>query len=115
MTAPGQIWLRLSDDPGAPSPADGDGASDRPATGPSWIIEVQDQGVGISPQNATRVFEPFFTTKPVGEGTGLGLSIAAGIVQEHGGTIDVDSAEGRGATFRVRLPRGGRVEAEVET
>ena len=70
--------------------------------------------MGISPEDAARVFEPFFTTKPVGEGTGLGLSIAAGIVQEHGGTIEVDSAPGRGATFRVRVPRGGGTEAEAE-
>ena len=112
MTAPGQIWLRLRDDAGAPGAV---AASDGPDPVPSWIIEVQDQGVGISPQDATRVFEPFFTTKPVGEGTGLGLSIAAGIVQEHGGTIDVDSAVGRGATFRVRLPYGNRVEAEAVT
>jgi two-component system, NtrC family, sensor kinase len=113
MTTPGQIWLRLREDP-ADGEADGAAASRAPESAPGWVIEVEDQGVGISPENATRVFEPFFTTKPVGEGTGLGLSIAAGIVQEHGGTIGVESAPGRGATFRVWLPRGGRFAAEAE-
>ncbi|MFP4641319.1 MAG: sensor histidine kinase, partial [Dehalococcoidia bacterium] len=52
----------------------------------------------------TRIFEPFFTTKDVGKGTGLGLSICYGIVQEHGGTIYVESKDGEGTTFTVELP-----------
>ncbi len=110
MTGPGQIWMRLRDAPGTPVAP---GAKPDPERVPSWVIEVEDQGVGIAPENAGRVFEPFFTTKPIGEGTGLGLSIAAGIVQEHGGTISVDSVLGRGSTFRVRLPRSGLTEAET--
>ena len=68
-------------------------------------IEVRDRGTGIDPEVRERIFDPFFTTKPVGIGTGLGLSISYGIVQDHGGTIEVDSTPGQGTTFTVTLPR----------
>ena len=67
-------------------------------------VFVQDDGEGIPPEVIDRVFEPFFTTKPVGVGTGLGLSICRGIVQAHGGSIEVESEVGRGTMFRVTLP-----------
>jgi PAS domain S-box-containing protein len=70
----------------------------------SVVIEVSDTGCGIAPEDQRRIFDPFFTTKPVGQGTGLGLSICHSIVGSLGGDIHVDSAPGRGATFRVRLP-----------
>jgi PAS domain S-box-containing protein len=71
------------------------------------LVEVADNGPGILPGHREHLFEPFFTTKPQGEGVGLGLSISYGIVQSHGGTIDVDSTPGQGARFIVRLPRHG--------
>ncbi len=66
------------------------------------VIEVQDSGSGISEENRERIFDPFFTTRP--SGTGLGLSITKRIINEHGGRIEVESAEGRGTVFRIYLP-----------
>jgi signal transduction histidine kinase len=68
------------------------------------IAEVIDQGHGIARAELTKIFEPFYTTKAPGQGTGLGLSICYGIVQEHGGALEVDSALGQGSTFRIVLP-----------
>lgn len=70
-----------------------------------WVwVEVGDTGSGIEPEKLRRIFDPFFTTKPVGTGTGLGLSLSYGIVDKHGGRIEVDSEPGKGTTFRVWLP-----------
>ncbi|MGH7655128.1 MAG: two-component system sensor histidine kinase NtrB, partial [Gemmatimonadaceae bacterium] len=68
------------------------------------VAEVVDQGHGIARSELSKIFEPFYTTKAPGRGTGLGLSICYGIVQEHGGRIEVDSVLGQGSTFRVLLP-----------
>jgi signal transduction histidine kinase len=70
-------------------------------------LSVADQGVGIPPEILPRIFEPFFTTKSVGEGTGLGLSVAYGIVREHRGWIDVQSAAREGSRFSIYLPLRG--------
>jgi signal transduction histidine kinase len=77
--------------------------------GPYYCLTVSDEGVGILPEDLEHVFEPFFTTKKVGEGTGLGLSISYGIVQEHGGWLDVRSEVGRGSSFSVYLPMEAKV------
>jgi two-component system, NtrC family, sensor kinase len=72
--------------------------------GDEVVVEVEDTGVGIPQDDQGKIFEPFYTTKPPGRGTGLGLSICYGIVQDHGGRIEVESAPGRGSVFRVYLP-----------
>jgi two-component system NtrC family sensor kinase len=71
------------------------------------IVEVEDTGQGIPASAQSKIFEPFYTTKPPGRGTGLGLSIAYGIIQDHGGQIEVESELGRGSVFRVHLPIDG--------
>ncbi len=68
------------------------------------VLEIRDNGSGISDDAQKRIFEPFFTTKAVGEGTGLGLSVTREIIEEHGGQIEVESKEGEGTTFRIFLP-----------
>ncbi len=67
-------------------------------------LSVSDTGCGIAPTDISRIFEPFFTTKELGKGTGLGLATVFAIVQQHHGWIEVDSAPGRGSTFRVFIP-----------
>jgi signal transduction histidine kinase len=67
-------------------------------------IAVADSGIGMPPEVRDRIFDPFFTTKPIGKGTGLGLSVAYGIIEKHGGRIDVDTAPGKGTTFTITLP-----------
>ncbi|MCA8951313.1 MAG: hypothetical protein KDE27_17530 [Planctomycetes bacterium] len=67
-------------------------------------LRVVDFGTGIAPDNLAKVFDPFFTTKDVDKGTGLGLAISHGIVERHGGRIEIDSQVGRGTTFLVVLP-----------
>jgi hemerythrin-like metal-binding protein len=79
-----------------------------------WI-EVEDDGCGISTEHQQRIFDPFFTTKPIGQGTGLGLSMAWGIVQKHGGRIELESAPGKGSCFRICLPKDGPPADKAES
>ena len=74
--------------------------------GAAILVEVRDDGPGIDPEHLPALFEPFYSTKGAGRGTGLGLSMSRRIIIEHGGSIDVSSSPGEGATFRIRLPIG---------
>ena len=67
-------------------------------------IEVADDGPGIPKEQLSRIFTPFFTTKEVGKGMGLGLTITRQVIKQHGGTLEVDSTQGQGTTFTIRLP-----------
>ena len=67
-------------------------------------FSVADMGLGIAKDNLAKIFDPFFTTREVGKGSGLGLSIIHGIIEQHKGTIQVNSIEGKGTTFNVSLP-----------
>jgi signal transduction histidine kinase len=81
--------------------------ADGPIGEPTGVrIRFQDAGEGISEENLERIFDPFFTTKDPDKGTGLGLMISHQIVADHGGSIEVESRPGEGATFHVRLPCG---------
>jgi two-component system NtrC family sensor kinase len=68
-------------------------------------IQIADNGPGIPDDVKSKIFEPFFTTKPTGSGTGLGLSMSYDIITKgHGGSLEVESEPGKGATFIIRLP-----------
>lgn len=97
-SAPGQaISVRIR-----PAPPGQEGRRSSDITPQGAVIEVHDQGSGISPEHQKTIFEPFFTTKQ--GGTGLGLYICHDIVKRHGGALSVRSEQGRGTTFTVRLP-----------
>jgi signal transduction histidine kinase len=93
----GKLWCRLKTDP----------ANQR------VVISFEDSGVGIDAQAQTRILEPFYTTKAVGVGTGLGLSIAFGIIQKHGGSLEVSSVPGVGSCFTIYLPLAANKNEKV--
>ncbi|HYE71738.1 MAG TPA: ATP-binding protein, partial [Blastocatellia bacterium] len=68
------------------------------------VVCFRDTGTGIAPENLAKIYDPFFTTKQIGQGTGLGLAVSYGIIQDHGGHIQVESQPGAGTQFRITLP-----------
>lgn len=78
------------------------------------MIQVADTGHGIREEHLDQIFEPFFSTKPVGKSTGLGLSVSYGIIEQHGGSLEVESTEGRGAVFTITLPAADQQPGQAE-
>ncbi len=95
-------WIRYA--VAAVRVSDGEATRLQLAPGDYVCLTVADSGCGMEPATMARVFDAFFTTKPIGEGTGLGLSMVYGTMQGHGGTVTVESAPGRGTTFRLYFP-----------
>ena len=79
----------------------------------SVIIEFEDTGCGMKKEHIEKIFDPFYTTKPVGEGSGLGMSIGYKVIQNHNGTIDVESVEGKGTKFIIQLPVTMKKNVEI--
>lgn len=107
-----QVWMNLLVNAAqAVSPGPGEVTISTRADDNYVLISVSDTGKGIAKDVLSKIFDPFFTTKAVGEGTGLGLSITFGIVERHGGRIDVVSEPGSGTTFTVTLPQA--IDADI--
>ena len=100
----GQLWLSLLTNAHQAIDTRGRIVIRTHSAGDRIRVSISDDGKGIAAHELGHIFEPFFTTKPVGTGPGLGLSVAYSIVRNHGGTIEVASEAGRGATFTVELP-----------
>ena len=111
LPIPGRVVVPVND-MYTRSPVDGGVVTVRTRAGSHGevVVEVQDDGPGIPLEVRERIFEVFYSSR--GGGTGLGLPIARQIIERHGGTIEVDSVEGQGTTFRIRLPRHHRRAAD---
>ena len=99
-----QVFVNLLINAAQAIPEKGEITIETKSTDTEIVIRFQDTGIGIPPEDIPRLFTPFFTTKPVGVGTGLGLSISHGIMQQHEGSIEVESRVGEGSVFTIRLP-----------
>jgi signal transduction histidine kinase len=99
-----QVYMNLLSNAVEAIPEEGEIRISVKQIGNHVCIQIADTGVGMPKEVIRRIFEPFFTTKEVGVGTGLGLSISYGIIERHNGSIEVDSAPGKGTAFTITLP-----------
>ncbi len=99
-----QVFMNILDNAAAAIKGNGDVYIDVKRLGDNVEIKFKDTGKGIKKENLSKVFDPFFTTKPVGQGTGLGMSISYRVIQNHYGSINVESEVGQGATFTIVIP-----------
>lgn len=99
-----QVFMNILDNAAAAIEGNGDVYITVKRAGENVEIQFKDTGKGIKKENLSKVFDPFFTTKPVGQGTGLGMSISYRVIQNHFGSISVESELGQGATFKIVLP-----------
>lgn len=99
-----QVFMNLLQNAAQAIPNRGDVWISTEAAGTQVMISIRDNGVGIAESDLARIFDPFFTTKPVGSGTGLGLSISYGIIERHGGKMQVRSTVNEGTTLTIQLP-----------
>jgi two-component system, NtrC family, sensor kinase len=109
-----QVWTNLLVNAAQAIDGDGEVRISSTVEGDSAVITIGDNGCGIELNELRRIFDPFFTTKPVGEGTGLGLSITYGIIEKHGGTINVESVPGSGTKFFVSIPIDSSVSSREQ-
>lgn len=109
-----QVFMNILDNAAAAIDGNGDVYIDVRKIGENVEIKFKDTGKGIKKENLTKVFDPFFTTKPVGQGTGLGMSISYRVIQNHHGSINVESEVGQGATFTIVLPINYQQETKQE-
>ncbi len=107
-----QVFMNILDNAAAAIEGNGDVYINVKRAGENVEIQFKDTGKGIKKENLSKVFDPFFTTKPVGQGTGLGMSISYRVIQNHFGSISVESELGQGATFKIVLPINHPVKKE---
>lgn len=99
-----QVWMNILSNAIQAMPNGGNLTVTTFLDGEKIYVSIQDTGTGMSDEVKSRVFEAFFTTKDIGQGTGLGMSITASIIEKHHGTIQIESALGKGSTFTISLP-----------
>jgi signal transduction histidine kinase len=100
-----RLEVAIEDGANVPGHRPASGRGNPPPAKAFWVVTIKDYGEGMDRKTLSHLFEPFFTTKPTGKGTGMGLAMVYGTITNHGGFVDVKSSKGKGALFRVFLPK----------